>query len=67
MDRGAALSVREGEGGLTVAPKGRAEQREQRLILVNRQQLPVALRPSLRCEVEGHDADFAQKGFGHDL
>src|SRR5437588_2462859 len=65
MDRRAALKVRQAEVHPPVAAIGRAEQREQRLVLVDRQQLPVAQRPTLRREAEGHDPDLRQKWFGH--
>src|SRR5215213_7807522 len=48
-----------------VTAEGRAEQREQRLVLVDRQELPVAQRPALGSEDEGHDPDFRQKWLGH--
>ena len=44
---------------LPVPAVGRAEQREQRLVLVDRQKLPVAERPALGREDEGHDPDLA--------
>ena len=53
------------EVGLPVAAEGRAEQREQRLVLVDRQQLAVRERPALRREVEAHDLEFAEERGGH--
>src|ERR687887_268893 len=50
---------------LTVAAEGCAQQREQRLILVDRQQLAVAQRPALRREVEAHDPDLRQERLRH--
>ena len=66
VNRGAPAVVRQGEVYPTVTAEGGAEQREKRLVLVDRQQLSIAQRPSTRGKREGHDADFAQKGFGHD-
>ena len=50
------------EVGLAVAAVRGAEQREQRLVLVDRQELAVAERPALGREVEADDLDFAEKG-----
>ena len=66
MNRYAALEVGQAEVHPPVAAVGGAEQREQRLILVDRQQLAVAKRPSLRGEVEGHDLDLAYERIAHD-
>ena len=41
------------------------EQREQRLVLVDRQELAVAQRPALRREAEAHDPDLGEEGFCH--
>ena len=57
--------VREGKGRLPVTAVGRAEQCEQRLILIDGQRLPVTEGPSLRREIEGHNSDFGEEGFGH--
>ena len=65
VDRRAAAQVGQREVDPAVAAEGRAEQREQRLVLVDRQQLPVAQRPALGREDEGHDPDFGQEWFGH--
>ena len=59
VDRGAALVVRKGEVHPTIAAEGGAEQGEEGLILINRQQLSVAEGPPLGGEAERHDADFA--------
>src|SRR5215213_4239124 len=48
-----------------VAAERRAKQREQRLVLIDRQELPVAQRPALGGEDEGHDPDFRQKWLSH--
>ena len=50
---------------LAVAAVGRPEQREERGVLRQRQQLPVAPRPALRREVEREDADLCDKRIGH--
>src|SRR3954467_151180 len=66
MNRHVAAQVRQRESRLAVAAKGRSEKREERLVLVDGQELPVALRPAFRGEVETHDADFGEKWFGHE-
>jgi hypothetical protein len=43
----------------------RAEQREQRLVLVDGQELSVAERPTLGREVEAHHPDLGQKRLRH--
>lgn len=58
MDRRAPLKVWEREVRLSVAAERRTEQSKQRLILINRQELPIAQRPTSWGEVETHDADF---------
>ncbi len=65
MHRRAGAEVGQGEVHAAVAAVGRAEQREQRLVLVDRQQLSVAHRPALRGEAEGHDPDLGEEGLGH--
>ena len=52
VDRHPAAQVGQREVDPAVAAVGRAEQREQRLVLVDRQELAVALRPALGREVE---------------
>ena len=47
MDRRAAAQIGQREVGLPIAAEGGAEQREQRLVLVDRQKLAVAQRPTL--------------------
>ena len=49
--------VERSTGALAVAAEGGAQQREQRLVLVDRQELAVAQSPTLRGEVEGHEAE----------
>ena len=65
VDRRAALEVGEGEGGGAVAAVGRAHEREERLVLVDRQQLPVAERPPPRCEAEADDPDLCEVRGAH--
>src|ERR1700733_14525978 len=54
----ASLQIGEAESGPPVAAIGRTQPREQRLILSDRQQLSVALGPSLWRKSKGHDLDF---------
>src|SRR4051812_50492 len=65
MDRRARPKVRECEGHPAIAPEGRPEQREERLVLVDGQQLPVAERPPFRSEREAHDANLAEERLRH--
>src|SRR4051794_29653620 len=60
-----ALEVRQGEVHPSVAAERRAQQREQRLVLIDGQQLPVAKSPPLRRKGEAHDADLGQERFSH--
>src|SRR5207248_2305909 len=41
-----------------VAAISRTQQTEERLVLINRQQLTVAKGPTLGCEVKAEDSDF---------
>src|SRR4051794_30956690 len=65
MDGRAAALVRQGEVHAAVAAERRAEQREQRLVLVDRKELAVAHRPTLGREVEAHDPDLGQERLSH--
>jgi hypothetical protein len=65
MDGRSALQVRQRERGLSIAAKGGAQQREQRLAVVDRRQLPVAQRSSPRLVPEGHDPDLGKEWFCH--
>ena len=58
VDRRAAAEIGQREVCLPVASEGRAKQREQRLVLVDRQQLAVTGRPTLRRKAEGHDPNL---------
>src|ERR1051326_787691 len=61
VDGDLAPQVRQLECGLPVAAVGRAEQREERLVLVDGEGLAVAERPTLRGEVEADDFDLTQR------
>src|SRR5262249_48708765 len=43
----------------------RAQEREQGLVLIDRQQLTIAQSPTFRRKTEAHDADFGKKRFSH--
>ena len=62
---GAAAEVRQGKVGLPVAAVGRAQQREQRLILIDRQKLPVALCPAFGGKVERNYLNLCKEWCGH--
>ena len=64
-DRLAAAQVRQREVGGAVAAVLGAQQREQRLVLVDRQQLAVAQRPEPRREVEAGHHDLADEELTH--
>jgi hypothetical protein len=55
------LQVRQRKGSLPVAAVGCSQNRKQRLILVNGQQLTIAKRPTLGREVPGNYFNFAEK------
>ena len=65
MDRGTPPQVREGEVYPSIATERRPQQREERLVLVDWQQLPVAESLALGREAEGHEPDLRQKRFRH--
>src|SRR5436190_22462783 len=67
VNRHATYQVREAKVHAAVAAIGGAEEGEERLVLVDRQQLPVAERPPLRREAKTHDSDFGKKRFSHDV
>src|SRR5262245_23346422 len=52
--RNASAQVGESKGGCAIAAVGGAEQRKQRCVLRDRQELSVAQRPSCGCEVVGY-------------
>src|SRR2546421_10889395 len=49
----------------TVASIGGAEEGKERLVLVDRQELPVAKRPAFRREGKTHDSYFGKERFSH--
>jgi hypothetical protein len=53
-----ALHIRQRKRRFTVAAVGGAKEGEERGVLRDRQDLPIAKRPALGREVEGKDADF---------
>ncbi len=61
VDGDARLKIGQGEVDPAVAPVGRAQDRKQRLILIDWQQLAVAESPALRREIERADLDFTYK------
>src|SRR4051812_7085841 len=65
MDRHLPPQVWQGERGLPVASVGCTEQREQRLVLIDRQKLSVAQRPAFRWEIERDNLDFGKERLGH--
>src|ERR1700722_10041932 len=65
-DRDVALHVRQTEVGRAVAAKPGAEQREQFGVLVDGDDLPLALLPVDRRELETEDRNLAKKWFCHD-
>jgi hypothetical protein len=48
-----------------ISAVGRAEQREERLVLIDWQQLTIAHCPALWGKVETHNSDLTEEGFGH--
>src|SRR3954453_13071602 len=66
MHRRATLQVRQRKIALAVAAIEGAEQREQRRVLRDRQQLSIAPLPAFGREVERKNADFGDEGIGHE-
>src|SRR4030095_16721504 len=64
-DGDTALKVRQPEGGDAVAAVRGAKQREQRLVLGDRHDLPVAERPPLRGEGEREDRNLSEEWISH--
>ena len=58
MHRHAASEVRQGKSSLPISTKGSPQQREECLVLIDRQKLSVALCPAFGGEAKGQDADF---------
>ena len=67
MNRRLASQIGERKGGLAIAAIGRAEEREERLVLVDGQELSVTLHPISRGEVKAHDPNFAQVRCSHNF
>src|SRR2546423_5156930 len=65
VNRHISLEIRQAEIYAPIAAVGGPEQREERLVLVDRQQLPVAERPTFWREAEAHDSDFGKEWFSH--
>ena len=53
------------ESAYAVAAEGRAQKREQRLVLIDRKQLSGAKRPALRREIERKGFDLTQERLRH--
>src|SRR4051794_15100983 len=60
-----ALKVWQREVHAPISTERRTEQGEQRLVLIDRQQLPVATRPELGREPEGHQPDLREERLSH--
>ena len=58
MDRGATLQIRQAEIHPAVATVGGSEQREQGLVLIDGQELPVAEGPAFRRKIEAENPDL---------
>src|SRR3954471_17751541 len=65
VHRSTSLQVGQGEVALAIPAIGGAEQREERGVLPEWQELAIAPGPALGREVEGEDANFSDKRVGH--
>src|SRR5260370_40552185 len=65
MDGHNPLEVGQRKIHASIAAVGGTQEREQRLVLIDRQKLSVAKRPPLRRETETHDLDLRQKRLRH--
>src|SRR5687768_7371655 len=65
VDRRSAPKIGQREVHPSVATEGRAEERKERLVLIDWEELSIAERPAFGREHEAHDADFGEKGFSH--
>src|SRR6266496_2523265 len=65
MNRHPATKIGQGEIHAPITAERGTEQTEQRLVLVNRQKLSIAKRPTLGRKNKAHDSDFRKKWFGH--
>jgi hypothetical protein len=63
MDWDATTQVGQGKVDPSIAAIGGSKQREQRLVLVDGQQLTIAQRPAFGREIEADDLDLGQEGF----
>jgi len=61
-DADRALQDGQGGGGSAIAAVGGAQEREESRVLADGQQLAIAERPALRCEVAGKHADLSYEG-----
>src|ERR1043166_4597373 len=67
MHRSVSLHIRQGEGGLAVATVSGPQEREERCVLRDRQELAGTKGPAFGREVERKDSDFSYKWIGHKL
>jgi len=58
-----SLKVRELEGRCTISSVHCAQQRKERLILVDRKCLPIAKRPASRWKIKAESPDFSNEWF----
>src|SRR5438105_13508622 len=65
MHRSSSLEIGQTERHSPIAPIGSSKQREERLVLIDGQQLAITERPPFGREIETDDLDFAQKWFRH--
>src|SRR5258707_11969925 len=65
MDWHPAAKIWQAEGGLAIAAVGSAKEREERLVLVDRQELPVTECPAPGSEVPGYDFYFGEIRLSH--
>jgi hypothetical protein len=67
VDGYSPTKIGERKSGLPVTAVSCAQQRKERLILVDWEKLTITLRPALRREIESHDPNFAKKRFHNPL
>src|SRR3954471_4900781 len=65
LQRHTALQVRQGEGGLTVAAVGRADQDKKRIVFRDRKKLPVTKHPAARIEIPREHPDLTNVRLSH--
>jgi hypothetical protein len=61
MNRNAAAKVRQRKINATIASVSRTQQRKERLVLIDRQELAVAESPTLRRKIKTNNLDFSQE------